>query len=88
LRKADAVVCNESFCNLKTDMKKILLLTFLILSILSKAQDKTPTPNDIRLAIAKSITDLRVAPEPVAQIINDFVVDGNDSIAIRMVQLG
>lgn len=65
-------------------MKKILLLPFLILSILSKAQDKTPTPDEIRLAIAKSITDLRVTPEPVSQVINDFVADGKDSIAIRI----
>lgn len=67
-------------------MKKILLLPILILSILSKAQDKTPTPDDIRLLIAKSITDLRVSPEPVAQIKNNFVVDGNDSIPIRIYQ--
>lgn len=67
-------------------MKKILLLPVLILSILSKAQDKTPTPDDIRLAIAKSITDLRVSPEPVAQVKNDVVVDGNDSIPIRIYQ--
>lgn len=36
------------------------------------------------MAIAKSITDLKIAPEPVADIKNDFIKNGNDSIAIRI----
>jgi hypothetical protein len=49
-------------------MKKILLLTFLVLSVLLQAQHKTPTPDEIRISIAKSITELHVAPEPVEHV--------------------
>lgn len=42
------------------------------------------TPDDIRLAIAKGIADLKVTSEPVASIKNDFVFNGKDSIHIRI----
>jgi len=67
-------------------MKKILLLTFLVLPVLLQAQNKTPTPDEIRISIAKSITELHVAPEPVAHVKNDFVSSGKDSIPIRIYQ--
>jgi acetyl esterase len=67
-------------------MKNLLLLPFLMVCTITNAQDKTPTPADIRFAIAKSITDLKVTPEPVAEVKNDFVTDGNDSIPIRIYQ--
>jgi acetyl esterase len=67
-------------------MKNIFMLSFLILSVLSQAQDKTPTPDEVRMAIAKSITDLHVAPEPVAVVRNYFVISNNDSIPIRIYQ--
>lgn len=38
----------------------------------------------VRMAIAKSITDLNIAPEQVAEVKNDFVLSGSDSIAIRI----
>ena len=65
-------------------MKKVLIPFLLFLVIFSKAQDKPPTPEEIRLAIAKSIADLHVAGEPVAQIENEFVVTGIDSVSIRI----
>jgi acetyl esterase len=67
-------------------MKKILLLPCFFLYVLSQAQDKTPTPDEVRMAIAKSITDLQVAPEPVALVTNDFVTSDNGSIPIRIYQ--
>ena len=67
-------------------MKNVLLLSFLCLSLLSQAQDKTPTPDEVRVAIAKSITNLHVAPEQVAVVRNDFVISNNDSIPIRVYQ--
>jgi acetyl esterase len=67
-------------------MKNILLLAFLFLSVISQSQDKTPTPDEVRLAIAKSITDLHVAPEPVEIVRNDFVTSDNVSIPIRIYQ--
>lgn len=42
------------------------------------------TPGEVRIAITKSITDLKVTPEPVADVKNDFVLSGRDSIAIRI----
>ncbi len=67
-------------------MKKILLLPLLVLFVLAQAQNKTPTPDEVRIAIAKSITDLHVAPEPVAIVTNNFVTSAKDSIPIRIYQ--
>lgn len=65
-------------------MIKFPLTVFsLILCMLIHGQ---ATPGDIRIAIAKSITDLKVTPEPVADVKNDVVVSGRDSIAIRIYQ--
>ncbi len=65
-------------------MIKFPLTVFsLILCMLIHGQ---ATPGDIRIAIAKSITDLNVTPEPVAYVKNDVVVSGRDSIAIRIYQ--
>lgn len=41
-------------------------------------------PGEIRIAIAKSITDLNVTAEPVADVKNDYVLNGSDSIAVRI----
>jgi acetyl esterase len=62
-------------------MKFKLTLLSVLLCLIIQAQ---PTPADIRIAIAKSVTDLNVAPEPVADIKNDLVMNGKDSIAIRI----
>lgn len=56
-----------------------LLSIFLCLLIYGQA-----TPEEVRIAIAKSITDLKVRPEPVAFVNNDYVLSGRDSIAVRI----
>lgn len=66
------------------EMKKLLIPLLLLLFISAKSQDKTPTPEEIRQLIAKSITDLHVAPEQVAEIKNEIVRNGKDSVAIRI----
>lgn len=65
-------------------MKNILILLLFFVSFITYGQNNGPTPEQVRTLIAKSITDLNVSPEPVAQIINDFVLNEKDSIAIRI----
>ena len=67
-------------------MKKLLLFLLLMLANLVQAQDKMPTPDQVRMMIAQSITDLKVAPEAVATIHNIKVPNGQDSIPIRICQ--
>src|SRR5258708_6914625 len=67
-------------------MKNILLLLLFFLSVSTYGQNDTPTAEQVRTIIAKRITDLNVTPEPVAEIINDFVLNGKDSMAIRIYQ--
>ena len=65
-------------------MKTILTVLLFLGPFIIKGQNNGPDPNEVRTLIAKSITDLNVPPEPVAQIKNEFVLNGKDSIAIRI----
>ncbi len=67
-------------------MKKLLLLPLILLTLICQGQDKTPTPDQVRMMIAQSITDLKVAPESIASIRNIKVPNGQDSIPIRIYQ--
>ena len=42
------------------------------------------TPGDVRIAIANSITDLKVTPEQIADVKNDYLLSGIDTVAIRI----
>jgi len=60
-----------------------LKLTFLFILVCSILQAQT-TQDTIRMAIAKSISDLKIVPERVTDIKNEFIINGNDSTAIRI----
>ncbi len=62
-------------------MKLKLTLSFVLMSFLLQAQTRQDT---VRMAIAKSIADVKIIPEPVIERKDDFVLSGNDSIAIRI----
>lgn len=62
-------------------MKLKLTLFFVLAFSILQAQT---TQDTVRMAIAKSIADLKITPEPVADIKNDFIKTGSDSIAIRI----
>jgi acetyl esterase len=62
-------------------MKLILTLSFVLMCFFLQAQTRQDT---VRMAIAKSIVDMKITPEPVTEIKNDFVLSGTDSIAIRI----
>ncbi|MCD9854641.1 alpha/beta hydrolase [Epilithonimonas sp. JDS] len=61
-------------------MKQILTSLLFSISALLIAQNQMPTPDEVRVSIAKSITDLNVKPESVTFVENKFV----DSIPIRI----
>ncbi|WP_379969952.1 alpha/beta hydrolase [Epilithonimonas sp. UC225_85] len=61
-------------------MKKTLASLLFFIFTLSLAQNRIPTPDEVRVSIANSITDLHVKPEPVTLVENKFV----DSIPIRI----
>lgn len=62
-------------------MKFTLTVFFVFVCFFLQAQT---TQDTVRMAIAQSIADLKIAPEQVAEVKNDFVLSGSDSIAIRV----
>lgn len=66
-------------------MKKLLTLPLLLLVVLAQAQEK-PTIEEFRQWVANDISTYQVTPEPVAQVSDDFVRAGRDSIGIRIYQ--
>jgi len=66
-------------------MKRLLLIITLSAIFTNvKAQDQMPSPTEIRAIIAGSITQLNIAPESIAEVKNEVVVTGNDSVQIRI----
>lgn len=65
-------------------MKLTTLLLIVSLLVSSPVRAQTPTPEQIRQAIAQSITNLNIPPASVGAIDNKFVLSGADSIAIRI----
>jgi len=61
-------------------MKQLLTSLLFSIATLSLAQNQMPPPDEVRVSIAKSITDLNVKPESVTLVENKFV----DSIPIRI----
>lgn len=61
-------------------MKIILTSLLVFIFTLSLAQNKIPTPEEVRVSIANSITDLNVKPEPVTLVENKLV----GSIPVRI----
>ncbi len=64
---------------------KLIVLLSLVGPILW-AQTNIPTPDEVRVIIAQSISDLNIAPEHVSIVKNDFIFNGKDSIGIRIYQ--
>lgn len=62
-------------------MKLKLTLFFVLMCFLLQAQTRQDT---VRMVISKSIADMKITPEPVTEIKNDFVLNGRDSIGIRI----
>ena len=62
-------------------MKLKLTLLIVLIGSLSYAQTLQDT---VRMVIAQSIADLKIAPESVAEVKNDFVLNNKDSIGIRI----
>lgn len=61
-------------------MKQILTSLLFLQFIFSFSQNRMPTPDEVRVSIANSITDLNVKPESVTLVENKLV----DSIPIRI----
>lgn len=61
-------------------MKPILTSLLFFIFTLSFSQNRIPTPDEVRVSIAKSITDLNVNPEYVTSVENKLV----NSIPIRI----
>lgn len=65
-------------------MRKTGLFLLLLAGLSTHAQESAPTPDQVRMMIAQSITQLGVKPEPVAEVINQTVTAGTQSIPIRI----
>jgi len=64
-------------------MRVIFLCTVVLFSTLLKAQNG-PTPQQVRFAIAKSVTDLNVPAENVASVEEKVIGNGSDSATLRI----
>jgi len=65
-------------------MKKWFTLLLLLIFSGTYAQDGMPSADEIRAMIAQSITDLNIAPEPVADVHEEWIIAGKDSIQVRI----
>lgn len=65
-------------------MRKLSFTLLMLAGLYARAQEQAPTPDQVRMMIAQSITQLGVKPEPVAEVINQTVTAGSQSIPIRI----
>lgn len=80
------ILINPITLTTNAGMKKLLTPSLLLLFVLAQAQEKKPNLEEVRSQIAKHYIDYRATPEPVAQVRDEFVAVGSDSIGIRIYQ--
>lgn len=61
-----------------------VIVLFLLTGSKAFSQDKLPTADEIRRYIAGGVYSLKILPTPVAKIENKYVINGSDSIKIRL----
>lgn len=65
-------------------MRFLIVLMFSAVTSLLQAQNGAPTAQQVRFAIAQSVTDLKVPPEEVASVSERIIGAGTDSATLRI----